>query len=191
MELLLASTSPYRKALLDRAGIPVATCKPDVDESLTKKQISDPQVLAETLAQLKATSGKELTGAEWVIGSDQVACFGKLIFDKPGTRGNAQKTLKILQGRSHKLITSVHLITPSKSLTWSNITTLHMRELSERDIDIYLDTDEPWDCAGSYKLECAGIRLFEKIESTDFTAIQGLPMIELCNQLLKFGYRWI
>lgn len=190
MKLVLASTSPFRKALLDQARIPVETVAPDVDESLTKSKIPQPKKLAETLAELKARSGFEKAGRPWVIGSDQVACLDDQIFDKPGTREKAIETLELLQGQTHQLITSVCLISPGGEHLWTNITTLKMRPLNREQIENYVDLDQPLNCAGSYMLEKAGIRLFEDIQSSDFTAIQGLPMIELCNQLYRLGFDW-
>lgn len=175
---------------MDQAGIPVETLAPDVDESLTKSNIPQPKKLAETLAELKARSGFEKAGRPWVIGSDQVACLGDQIFDKPGTRERAIETLKQLQGKTHQLITSVCLISPEGEHLWTNITSLKMRPLDGEQIEAYVDLDQPLNCAGSYMLEKAGIRLFEDIQSSDFTAIQGLPMIELCNQLYRLGFDW-
>lgn len=190
MNIVLASTSPYRKALLNQAGIAVETCNPLVDESQAKAQIMDPKILAETLAQLKARSGFQQTNADLVIGSDQVACLGDRIFDKPGSPERAVETLQSLQGQTHQLITSVCLTCPNGDFVWSNITSLTMRHLTHEQIIDYVKTDAPIDCAGAYKLEKAGIRLFKDIQSTDFTAIQGLPMIELCDRLWDLGYSW-
>ncbi len=173
---------------MDQAGIPVQTCSPAIDESALKSQIKDPKTLAEALARLKAQSGFQQTKAPFVIGSDQVACYEGTIFNKPGCRKKALETLKQLQGQTHQLITSVCLISPHAEKTWTNTTLLTMRPLTTQQIEAYIDEDSPLDCAGSYKLEKAGIRLFTKVQSSDFTAIQGLPMIELCNRLWDSGF---
>ncbi|MCB0406758.1 MAG: septum formation protein Maf [Bdellovibrionales bacterium] len=186
--ITLASTSPYRRQLLKTAGFDVEVVSPEIDESALKMQIKDPKALARELAQLKARAGQRKTKNPWVVGSDQVAALETQIFDKPLTKENAFKTLLALQGRTHTLLTAVCLITPQGEENWCNETRLTMRPLSEAQIRQYITEDSPLDCAGAYKLEKAGIRLFESIESSDFTAIQGLPMIELCNRLYASGW---
>lgn len=188
MKIGLASTSPYRKTLLLNAGFDVVTCSPQIDESLWKQKGLPPQTLAETLSQEKARSGAQKMLEQIVIGSDQVACLKEKIFDKPGSIENAIDTLTLLQGETHELITSVTLIAPAGSSTWSHITQLTMQELTSKEIEDYVNRDLPLDCAGSYKLEKSGICLFKEIQSSDFTAIQGLPMIDLCNRLRANGY---
>jgi len=188
MILTLASTSPYRRQLLKTAGFDVEVISPEVDESALKMKIKDPKTLASELAQLKARAGQQKTKNKWIIGSDQVAALETQIFDKPLTKENAFKTLMTLQGRTHTLLTAVYLITPQGEENWCNETRLTMRPLSEAQILQYIDEDAPLDCAGAYKLEKAGIRLFKSIVSSDFTAVQGLPMIELCNRLYASGW---
>jgi len=193
MQIVLASTSPYRKQLLTNAGIPFKAMSPKLDEQPFKQKGLSPKALAATLAKEKAAAvaeqlSKDDLKTSIVIGSDQVACLGDLIFNKPGSMEKAQQVLSKLSGQTHELITSVCLITDAKEEVFTNITKLKMRALEEPAIRAYLEEDKPFDCSGSYKLESAGIRLFESIDSNDFTAIQGLPMINLCSRLLALGF---
>jgi len=186
--LILASTSKYRKALLSQLGWSFEAHSPDVDEDAYKSSSLSPQTLALTLSELKARAVFELNQGSCVIGSDQVCTVEGSTLSKPGTKEKALEQLLLLQGRSHELITSVTLIYPGGMKSFSNVTRLHMRELSSEEIIRYLEVDSPYDCAGSYKLEARGITLFEKIEMEDHTAIIGLPLIQLTNHLLSIGY---
>jgi septum formation protein len=123
-----------------------------------------------------------------VIGSDQVCAIGKTIYGKPSSRDAAVKQLQELSGKTHELLTAVTVTWPEGQTTFLNTTRLHMRELSVDEITRYVEADLPLDCAGSYKLEERGIKLFERIEMDDHTAIIGLPLVELSNVLLNLGY---
>lgn len=190
MKWILASTSPYRKILLQRTGLLFETQTPKVDEDEFKAKIKDPLLLSQTLAKAKAESLRKENPKAGIIGSDQVAAFEEFIFDKPGNKENAIATLKKLRGKSHQLITSVYIITPTDNQSFTDITSLVMKPLSDKQIATYVEIDKPFDCAGSYKLESQGIALFDKIESADFTAIQGLPLIELTKTLEKLGFHY-
>ena len=186
MELILASTSKYRRELLERLGVPFRCEAPDVDESV--HQTGKPAEIAENLAMLKAKAVSRKFPGAVVIGSDQVPAIGEKILNKPGDRDHALVQLHRLSGKSHSLFTAVALLTPTESLQHLDETRLYMRQLPDEYLERYLDRDEPYDCAGSYKIECAGISLFQKIESADFTAIQGLPLIAVTEMLLKVGF---
>jgi septum formation protein len=187
--LTLASTSPYRKHLLIEAGFKVETCAPGVDEDAVKGLRLSPRILAETLAKKKAEAGRARSNGRWIVGSDQVAAQDLNIFAKPGTPERAFDTLLKLQGKSHQLITSVCLLGPNDVLwTTTNVTTLWMKPFDASELKAYIALDQPLNCAAAYRIEKAGIRLFSKIESSDFTAIQGLPMLELCSALDKLGF---
>ena len=186
-QIILASSSPYRKALLKRL-IPQFECiSPDVDEDSFKIKISDPQALAQALAREKCNAVYEKYPNAIVIGSDQLGvCEGERL-DKPGSLENAFVQLKFLSGKKHQLITAVFIAHGAKYLDFFNITTLKMIKLSGGQIKYYLSLDKPIDCAGSYKLELNGITLFEDIETTDYTAITGLPLIEVAKNLRELG----
>ena len=186
LPLILASTSPYRKILMEKTGLIFSCQPPTCNEDSIKKQIQDPKVLAETLARLKAESLQ--TPSACVVGGDQVAALRGEILGKPGTMENAFLQLKKLQGQTHQLFTAVCVICQEKVYPILNITTLKMRPLTDMQIQAYIAVDKPLDCAGSYKIEKTGITLFENIETKDFSAIEGLPLIELTNVLIRCGF---
>ena len=187
MRIILASKSPYRKELLKRLGIEFECVNSHLDENLLKSEIKDPVKLTQALALEKAKIvAKEYNDAV-VIGSDQVAHLGQEILGKTGSyEGSIEQLLK-LQGKNHELITSYAIIFKGKELVRTNKTTLTMRRLDISQIKKYLSNDNPIDCAGSYKLELNGISLFKNIETSDHTAIIGLPLIELGNDLNDLG----
>jgi septum formation protein len=191
--LILASSSPFRRALLESAGFTPTCISPEVDEDSLKSQGLAPKELAEQLAVTKAQAVWDGIGPQnpakpekhIVVGSDQVACLGDQIFSKPGADAKAIEALKTLNGKTHRLITSVCVLCPGEKAVFTNITELTMRPLDDYQIENYVRHDQPLNCAGSYMLEKGGIKLFERIQSEDFTAIQGLPMMALTTALLK------
>lgn len=186
--LILASTSKYRGALLSQLGWPFEAIAPGIDESLLKAQHLSPTQLAEELARMKAKAVFAQRHDACVIGSDQVCMHNGEILSKPGSIENARTQLKKMQGGHHELVTAVTIISPAGEVHFHNRTILHMRSLTDQEIQNYIQEDLPLDCAGSYKLESRGIKLFERIEMDDHTSIIGLPLIQLTNHLLKLGY---
>lgn len=186
--LVLASTSKYRSELLAQLGWPFESQSSGVDEDQLKDKGLAPSELALQLSRLKAQAVAVKRPDHCVIGSDQVCSLGLRIFSKPGTIEKAVQQLLEMQGKSHELLTAVTIITPEGVTSFLNRTILHMRDLSEEEIRDYINADLPLDCSGSYKLEARGIKLFEKIEMSDHTAIIGLPLIELSNVLIELGY---
>lgn len=187
--LILASTSKYRRELLSHLGMPFTSVAPEVDEDKFKDSGLSPEELSKVLSEAKAFAVFSKHPDALVIGSDQVLNLQGTILGKPGTESKAIEQLTHMNGLTHELITAVTLFGPNNiNLTFVNTTVLHMRELSLRQITEYVEQDKPLDCAGSYKLEARGIRLFSKIEMTDHSAIIGLPLIELTNHLMALGY---
>ncbi len=186
--LILASTSPYRKALLEQLGLPFQCMAPLFDEECWKDSDLAPVELVTELAQQKALSIAVSHPQAVVVGSDQMAVSEGKLLGKPGSREGAMEQLSALSGKSHELLTAVALCHKSQVITFLNRTRLSMRNLDLEQIERYVDADEPWDCAGAYKIESRGISLFEEIETQDHTAIQGLPLMELSSQLLRLGY---
>lgn len=184
-QLLLASTSKYRQELLSRLAFKFTAQAPLIDEDKEKDPSLPPQALAEKLAYLKAAS---LQGpGKIVIGGDQLVAFEGRILGKAHTPENAVKQLMSMQGKTHELITAICVISEGKIIPYTDITRMHMKPLSPKQVERYVQLDNPVDCAGSYKIEKHGIMLFEKIESQDFTAIQGLPLIALSKILENEG----
>lgn len=186
--LILASTSPYRRELLAKLGIPFQTQAPSYDEDLAKKQAVglQPKDLAMTLARGKALSLSQEDNC--VIGGDQLLSLDGEIFGKPRTVEAAEKQLQKLNGKTHELITAVCVVYKKQEHLLLDITKLKMRNLSPQQIKNYIQMDQPLDCCGSYKIEKQGLSLFESIECKDFSAIQGLPLLQLGSILQKQAY---
>jgi septum formation protein len=187
--LVLASTSAYRRELLERLGVPFTAVAPSCDEDALKDPALAPAALAVHLAREKARS----LAASWpdahILGADQLVDLEGEVLGKPGSREGALAQLTRLAGRSHRLVTAFALARPDGSLAEHlDVHTLHMRALSPAELERYVAADRPLDCAGSYKIEARGIALFERIEGADFTAITGLPLIALTTQLRAHGF---
>jgi septum formation protein len=188
-ELILASTSPYRRALLERLGVPFRCVAPDVDEHDVPAGCS-PDDRARLLARRKAERVAAREPAAVVIGSDQVCALGDRVLHKPGTEARAREQLAAVEGQTHRLVTAVAVLRgrPPFARTFEDVTTLRARRLDAAAIARYVDADRPLDCAGAYRIESRGIALFEQIDSADHTAIVGLPLIALTSVLRELGW---
>lgn len=182
-EIVLASTSASRKALLDRLGVPFRALAPDVDEDAFKARGLPPRELALELAVAKARSVAAGLPHARVIGSDQVCALGTRRFSKPGDRATALAQLSELRGQTHSLWTAVALVAGDRLQTHVEETRLTMHELAPAELAAIVDRDRPFDCAGSYRIEGAGIGLFHSISGADWTAIVGLPLLWLTAAL--------
>lgn len=187
-QVVLASTSPYRRELLERLRIPFQTCVPQVEETPLPNET--PEHMAIRLARLKAQSvSKNYTGA-LVIGSDQVACFAGQSINKPGNHDRALAQLRQFQGQEVSFHTALCVLhTDNQQLEEKLVTgRVLFRQRPEHELDAYLKLEQPYDCAGSAKFEGLGITLIERIESDDPTALMGLPLIALVTILQRFSY---
>ena len=192
MELILASLSPYRRALLERLGIPFECVRPPFDEEVFKNSDAartlTPHQLAEGLALRKAESVAADRSHAVVIGGDQLVEFQGEVLGKPGSLDGAIEQLLRMSGQDHRLITAIAICHRGESRILTDVTKLRMRPLTRLEIERYVTADCPTDCAGSYKIEGRGIALFEQIDSVDQTAIIGLPLIALTSQLREYGF---
>lgn len=186
-DLVLASTSTYRRALLERLGVPFRAVAPLVDEEALKDPALSPVALAARLARAKAESLADVERDSVVIGSDQLVAFEGRIFGKPGDAVGATEQLLTMAGRTHELVTAVAVWHRGRTIEHTDVTTLWMRPLSREEVERYVAADRPFNCAGGYKLEERGITLFERIESADHTAITGLPLIAVTTILRGLG----
>jgi len=186
MPLILASTSRYRRELLERLQLPFHTSRPDVDETVLPGEA--PDALARRLAHAKAAAIALQHPEAWVIGADQVAAFGTQPMGKPGTRENAFAQLSAMSGREIRFHTAVCLLNGETLLEAADTATVRFRTLRPDEIERYLDAEQPFDCAGSFKCEGLGITLFEGIDSHDPTALVGLPLIALSRMLRQAGF---
>lgn len=184
-ELVLASTSPYRRELLARFGRPFATVRPEVDES--PRPGEPPLALALRLAEAKAATVARLHPEARVIGSDQVADLDGTPLGKPGGREAAIAQLLAMSGRSVAFRTAVAVAAGGDVSSAIDTTLVRFRLLERGEIERYVDLERPFDCAGSFKCEGLGIALFEAIETTDPTALVGLPLIATAGLLRRSG----
>ena len=183
--MILASTSRYRRALLERLRVPFETQAP----AWAEVRLADPDATVRANAQGKARSAARTRPGAAILASDQVGwCAGRML-EKPGTPEVAREQLAWLAGREHTLHTCVVLHEPDGSETRETIVArLRMRPLRPDQIDAYVRLDSPLDCAGSYKTESLGIALFESVSCADPTAIEGLPLIAVCRLLRDAGW---
>lgn len=183
--LLLASSSPYRRELLERLGLSFETASPDIDES--PRPGESPEQLAIRLAESKSRALANQYPHHWIIGSDQVACLpdGALLA-KPGCHEQAISQLQRSSGQTVQFLTGLTLLDPSAHRTQTHCERffVHFRELTTEEIDGYLRKEQPYDCAGSFRMEGLGITLFKAMEGRDPNSLIGLPLIAL-NDMLR------
>jgi septum formation protein len=185
--IVLASTSRYRRELLGRLNISFEVAAPRVDESPRAQEA--PQALAMRLASAKAQAVQHAWPDALIIGSDQVAVVGDTFLDKPGNFDNAVVQLKLMRGKAVQFYTALCVLnTRTRSEQTAMVpVTVYMCEYSDEQIVRYLRTEEPYDCAGSARIEGLGIALVEKMEGDDPNALIGLPLIALCKILRNEG----
>jgi len=184
--LILASTSVYRRELLERLCMPFDVVSPKVDETpLTGESTLD---LALRLAQAKAVAVAKEHPHAWVIGSDQVADLYGAAIGKPGNFARAMAQLQLMRGQTVTFHTALCLMKGEIQTTLSVPTEVRFRKLSDDILENYLLAEEPYDCAGSAKSEGLGISLLESIKSDDPTALIGLPLIALSGLLRDAGF---
>jgi septum formation protein len=205
MGLVLASTSPYRRALLARLGLPFTALSPCFHEE-TSASIADPAAMVIANALGKARAVAHLHPDAVIIGSDQAAVCAGRVLGKPGTVDRAVAQLMELAGQEHELLTAVAVIgpraaadgdgsgatchprsSPQREQTALAVNRLRMRSLTEAEARAYVLREQPLDCAGAYKSEGLGIVLFEHIRGDDPTAVVGLPLVALAGLLRQFG----
>lgn len=185
--LVLASTSPYRREILARLRIPFETVAPDVDESPTSGEA--PPELALRLATAKARAARAAYPDALIIGCDQVAVAGTILLNKPGGHAQAVEQLALMSGQPVLFYTALCLLNARTARQQTAIApvTVHMRKLTSAEIERYLQSEKPYDCAGSARIESLGITLVARLEGDDPNALIGLPLIELCRMLRNEG----
>lgn len=185
--VVLASTSRYRRELLERLRLPFRCEAATVDESRLRDE--SPEATATRLAIAKARAVANRIGNGVVIGSDQVAVRDESILGKPGSHENAIEQLRESSGRSIEFLTAVCVLDLRAGQNEIHVdhTRVHFRELTEAEIRRYVELDRPYDCAGGFKVEKLGIALFDRIDTEDPTALIGLPLIWLAQALARIG----
>ena len=187
-ELILASTSPYRRELLARLRLPFSARRPEVDEG--HRAGEGPVHRAERLALAKAQAVAALAPSAVVIGADQVASCEGRILDKPHDEAGARAQLEHQSGRTVLFFSAVAVVCRDRRYCdcFTDLTTVILRALSATEIAAYIGADQPFDCAGSLRSEALGLTLCERIESVDPTGLIGLPLIRLAASLRSCGY---
>lgn len=187
LPLLLASSSVYRRELLDRLQLPFTCRSPDIDES---HRPGEPAIeLVKRLAREKAMALAASHPQHLIIGSDQVAVLGERIIGKPHHFENAHAQLMAASGASVTFLTGLALLNSHTGTCQVDCIafTVHMRHLTPERIERYLHAEQPYDCAGSFKAEGLGVSLFRSTEGPDATSLIGLPLIRLIDMLLAEG----
>jgi septum formation protein len=185
--LILGSTSPYRRELLQRLRIPFEVQRPEVDETPFVNET--PVALAQRLALAKAQAVAERFPQAIVIGSDQVADLHGEPLGKPGSHANAVQQLRRMRGQTVVFQTAVSVVCLATGFAQSDLAQVHVlfRHFSDQALQDYLLAEQPYDCAGSAKSEGLGIALLERIDNHDPTALVGLPLILTCRLLRAAG----
>lgn len=185
--LVLGSTSPFRKHILEKLNLPFQCATPDIDESARKHET--PQALVERLAIEKAQAVADNFTNALIIGSDQVAVCEGEILGKPHHFDNAVKQLQKFSNKAVTFYTGLCVLDSSNNTVKSLVEpfVVHFNELSSNDIKHYLHAEEPYNCAGSFKSEGLGICLFKKLEGDDPNTLIGLPLIKLVALLKSHG----
>jgi septum formation protein len=187
MQLVLASSSAYRKTLLDRLRLPFTCASPAIDETPLPGETSS--ALAMRLAEAKARALAMQFPDALIIGCDQVCCCQGHLLGKPGSFDAALAQLQLCNGRQAEFLTALSLLDTRSGNCQHSLDSFNVqfRQLSHQEMRNYLQLEQPFDCAGSFKAEGLGITLFEAMDGRDFHSLLGLPLISLCTLLRKSG----
>jgi len=187
LPLLLASSSTYRRDLLQRLHLPFDWASPDIDEGRLGDEPAE--ALVRRLAAAKARALAATHPAHLIIGSDQVAVLGERILGKPHTFERAREQLLAASGRAVSFLTGVALLNSATGQCQIDCVpfTVTLRELDSAQVERYLQAEQPYDCAGSFKAEGLGVSLFRDTQGSDATSLIGLPLIRLVQMLAEEG----
>lgn len=185
--LVLGSRSPARRALLERLSIPFLVVNPDIDESPIDEET--PEMLVSRLSEQKARAVAARVRSGLVIGSDQVALLGKSMLGKPGNHARNVAQLEMASGRWLEFRTGIAVLDAKSGDIQIDVVpfAVRFRSLTPNDIEAYVSRERAYDCAGGFRAESLGCALFERMRGSDPTALQGLPMIRLCEMLRSAG----
>ena len=188
LKIILASSSPYRRALLERLNLPFETSSPDIDETPIKEESPQATVVRLSIAKAQVIAN-QAEDPSLIIGSDQLAVVNGQVLGKPGNAENACRQLSMLSGNRVTFMTGLALVNSLSGHIQSEMVPFHVefRELSDAEIRRYVDHEEPFNCAGSFKSEGLGISLFKRMEGDDPNALVGLPLIQLVTMLKNEG----
>lgn len=186
--LILASTSRYRRELLERLGLPFDSVAPQVPESHRSGEA--PAERARRLALAKARAVAAGAPGAVVIGSDQVAVSASTVLDKPDDAARCREQLHALSGREAQFLTAVAIVCDAREFLaeFTDVTRVKFRTLGAAEIERYVERERPYDCAGGFRSEALGITLLERVDSSDPTGLVGLPLIGVAAILRSLGY---
>ena len=187
-QIVLASTSPFRRDLLLRLGLSFSTANPQTDESPLPEE--KPEATALRLSEAKARAVADLFPEALIIGSDQVAILDGQVYGKPGTHENATKQLQTMRGRTVNFFTGLCLLDAKtgEAHVRGIPTLVTFRNLSDEEIENYLRREQPYNCAGAAKSEGLGIAIIARMQGDDPNALVGLPLIALCDLFREVGF---
>jgi len=188
MKLVLASTSPFRREILEKLDVSFETMAPDVNEDILIDEI--PEQLVARLSEAKARAVGQQQSNALVIGSDQVAVVDGQILGKPGNHEEATKQLRRASGKRVSFLTGLCVFNTESKRTQLDVVPFNVifRQLTDSQIENYLQKEQPYNCAGSFKSEGLGIALFERLEGDDPNTLIGLPLIRLIRMLESEGF---
>lgn len=189
-QLVLASTSPFRRSILDKLGFPFECCAPDTDETAQADESAENLVMRLAEAKARSVAGQYRDHPRTlIIGSDQVALLDGKIMGKPGTHENALRQLRAASGKRVEFHTGLCLLNADngESQCTDEVFSVYFRDLSEQQIEAYLRREQPYNAAGSFKSEALGITLFTQMQGDDPNTLVGLPLIRLNEMLLNQG----
>lgn len=183
-QLVLGSSSPFRRALLEKLGLEFETASPNIDETTIQNETAEQLVYR--LSQQKAAAIAKSYPEALIIGSDQVAVLDNTILGKPGNHDKAVEQLTNASGKKVRFLTGLTLLNAKtgQQQTCVEPFTVHFKQLSIKQIEYYLKQEQPYQCAGSFKSEGFGISLFSKLEGDDPNSLIGLPLIKLIEMLM-------
>lgn len=189
LPLILASSSPFRRQILDKLQLNYRSVSPDIDETIQHNESAT--MLVARLAEAKALKVADTEVNSLIIGSDQVAVLGDQILGKPLTHANATEQLTKLSGKKVTFYTGLTLLNSLSGKNQTEVVPFNVvfRNLNQQMIERYLLTEKPYNCAGSFKSEALGIALFERLEGDDPNTLMGLPLIRLIRMLENEGIR--
>ena len=190
-QLVLSSSSPARRALLERLLVPYSVLSPDLDETPLANETAE--ALTHRLAIAKAKAGAAQHPQALIIGADQVGALDNHILSKPLTRENAIKQLEHVSGRTVRFFTGLCLLDAISQQYECTVETYDVafRMLTRTEIESYLDKEDALNCAGSFQAEALGITLIHHFQGSDYTSLIGLPMIRLVAMLKSMGFNII
>lgn len=183
--LILASSSPRRKELLELANLPFKILVSDIEETIPGNEL--PETIVQLLARQKAMSVAEKARDAYVIGADTIVVYNDIILGKPKTTEDAYATLKMLSDKTHEVLTGVSIISPEREVTFFERTKVTFWPLEEEEIKQYIASGEPMDKAGSYGIQGRGSLLVKKVEG-DYFSVVGLPIARTVRELKKLGF---